>query len=600
MVGGSPRKLLLALACILCCAAFAPAFASAAGTGSIHGTVTEVGTDAPIEDSQVCAFEEGGEGVQACAETDDEGEYVVEELPEGDYTVEFTGSFCSAGNCAPEWGPKLYDEVLPGSEGGDPTPVHVTEGDRTQEIDAELELLGGIAGTVESASGPIPHTLVCVNSRTQYHPACAFTDEDGEYEVPELPPGEFDIDFTGRVCEAGGSGCSQESCEAGESCPRAYVEQFYEEELNNEVADLVEVHAGEVTEPIDATLVAGGRIEGTVTLAALGDPALSDVTACAFSDESFNGSCGSTNEAGKYVIEGLGEAPFMVEFKASCTEEPCPETYVEQFYDGEATEEEATQIQVTTGQATTGIDARMVLAHPQSPAFTTGPTLSGNPSVGSTLSCLAGTWSNFPTGSAYAWQRNGAAIMGQTGSTYVVGGADEGASLTCAVTVSNSAGSVSAASNSLSVPAHKDESKPAESTPPASSPPPPPKLGKATATGNATASGNTVTLSLKCTGKGACEGTLKLVYETKVKNAKGKTTLKKVTIATASFKLAAGKTKAIKAKLTSKGATLLAGAGKAGLKVKLTGSGVKARTLTVKAAARRSWSRRSGRSRSRT
>jgi hypothetical protein len=591
MVGSAPRKLLLALACVLCCAALAPALASAAGTGSIHGTVTEKGTPTPIVGTMVCALEQGGEEVLECAETDGEGEYVVENLPEGDYSVEFIGDDCSSGTCEPKWAMKFFDNVLPYNP---PTPVHVEEGDRTQEIDAELELNSSISGTVESASGPIPNTVVCVNSHTEYHPACAFTNDDGEYEVPDLPPGDFDVDFTGWVCEAGGSGCTQESCELGESCPRTYVEQYYGGRLNNEEAS-VTLSAGVPTSGIDATLVLGGRIEGTVTVAALGDPPLPGIIVCAFSDEAVNGSCGSTNAAGEYVIEGLAEAPFMVEFTEACPEEePCPGTWVTQYYDGKAEEEEADAIQVTTGDATTGIDASMVPANPQRPALMTAPALAGDPSVGSTLSCSEGAWSNYPTAIAYAWQRNGATIAGQSGSTYVVTSSDERTSLTCAVTVSNGAGSASATSNTLVVFPRVEETKPAENNPPpppssptptptpTPAPTPVPVKGQATAMGNATASGNTVTVSLKCNGQGACEGTLKLVYEAKVKNAKGKTTVKKVAIGSASFEIAVGKSKAIKVKLNSKGAAYLAEAGKQGLKVRLTGSGVKGRTLTIK------------------
>jgi len=484
---------------------------------------------------------------------------------------------------------KFFNNVLPYNP---PTPVHVVEGDRTQEIDAALELNSSIAGKVESASGPIPNALVCVNSHTEYYPACAFTNGDGEYEITNLPPGDFDVDFTGRVCEAGGSGCTQESCELGESCPRTYVEQYYGGRLNNEEAP-VTLTAGVPTSGIDATLVRGGRIEGTVTVAALGDPPLSGIVACAFSAEPVNGSCGSTNAAGEYVIEGLAEAPFTVEFKEACPEEePCPGTWVTQFYDGKAEEGEADAVQVTTGDATIGIDASMVPANSRRPAVTTAPALTGDPSVGSTLSCSDGEWSNYPTAITYAWQRNGAPIAGQSGGTYVVTSRDERASLTCAATVSNGAGSASATSNTLVVFPRMEEAKPAENNPPAPTPTPTPTpaptpvpvKGQATAVGNATASGNTVTVTLKCNGQGACEGTLKLVYEAKVKNADGKTTVKKVTIGNASFKLAAGKSKAIKVKLNSKGAAYLAEAGKQGLKVKLTGQGVKGRTLTIKPA----------------
>lgn len=225
--------------------------------------------------------------------------------------------------------------------------------------------------------------------------------------------------------------------------------------------------------------------------------------------------------------------------------------------------------------AITGIDASMLESAPKQPAFITGPVASGSPAVGATLSCLPGSWSNNPTSLTYAWLRNGVAIAGQTGSTYTVQSTDEGATLACGVTVANAAGSASQTSNSLAVPAK----------PPA---PAPVAKGKAIAAGTATTKGGKALVRLTCTGSGACKGTLKLVYEVKIKHGKhGKTKVSKVTIGTASFSIVAGDKKTVSVKLTKKGAGYLAKAGKHGLKVALSGSDVKARTLTVKASSKK-------------
>ena len=88
------------------------------------------------------------------------------------------------------------------------------------------------------------------------------------------------------------------------------------------------------------------------------------------------------------------------------------------------------------------------------PVNTAAVVLSGTPSLGQTLSCSPGSWSGSPTPScAYQWLRNGAAIGGATSTSYVVTTADQGCSLSCRVTATNSAGSASATSNALSVPA---------------------------------------------------------------------------------------------------------------------------------------------------
>ncbi len=74
------------------------------------------------------------------------------------------------------------------------------------------------------------------------------------------------------------------------------------------------------------------------------------------------------------------------------------------------------------------------------PANTSAPTLSGTPAPGQTLTCTPGTWSGNPSGFSYAWLRNGVPIAGQSGSTYVVQSADQGHSISCAVTAANVGG----------------------------------------------------------------------------------------------------------------------------------------------------------------
>ena len=85
------------------------------------------------------------------------------------------------------------------------------------------------------------------------------------------------------------------------------------------------------------------------------------------------------------------------------------------------------------------------------PANTAAPVASGSLTVGSTLSCTQGTWTNSPTSYAYQWQRGGANISGATSSSYVTVSADGGTSVGCLVTATNAAGSASQASNTLAI-----------------------------------------------------------------------------------------------------------------------------------------------------
>lgn len=85
------------------------------------------------------------------------------------------------------------------------------------------------------------------------------------------------------------------------------------------------------------------------------------------------------------------------------------------------------------------------------PVNTVAPVASGYIYFGTTLSCTTGTWTSITTATyTYQWKRNGSNISAATASTYVVAAADEGQSITCAVTATNTAGAGSpATSNAL-------------------------------------------------------------------------------------------------------------------------------------------------------
>ena len=86
------------------------------------------------------------------------------------------------------------------------------------------------------------------------------------------------------------------------------------------------------------------------------------------------------------------------------------------------------------------------------PANSVAPVASGSLTVGSTLSCTTGTWSNSPTSYAYTWLRGGTTISGATSASYVTVTADGGTSVGCAVIATNASGnSVSVASNTLAI-----------------------------------------------------------------------------------------------------------------------------------------------------
>ena len=264
-------------------------------TGIFDGNVFDSNTLVGLAGAEACATQEGGGPGQGCATTDGSGEFEVE-LPPGHYEVTFSH---------PGYLTQSFGEV------------EITEGGGS-DTDVDLEENGAIEGTVTDSGGdPIPDSLVCVNGTNgAYFNSCAFTDAEGEYAFGEIPPYEYEVEFTGQVCDSG-SGCEVEECVMGETCTRPYVPVIYEEGviLNNSEATIVQVAPGETVEGIDEELVAGGKIEGTVTLAGLADAPLAGIEVSA-GPESINARSESatTNAAGEYTIEGLAEGAFLVRF----------------------------------------------------------------------------------------------------------------------------------------------------------------------------------------------------------------------------------------------------------------------------------------------
>lgn len=71
------------------------------------------------------------------------------------------------------------------------------------------------------------------------------------------------------------------------------------------------------------------------------------------------------------------------------------------------------------------------------PVCSVAPAITGTTTVGQTLTCSTGTWSNTPDAYAYQWNRSGVAIIGATASTRVLAVGDVGATMTCTVKATN-------------------------------------------------------------------------------------------------------------------------------------------------------------------
>lgn len=109
---------------------------------------------------------------------------------------------------------------------------------------------------------------------------------------------------------------------------------------------------------------------------------------------------------------------------------------------------------------------------------------------------------------------------------------------------------------------------------------PEPKVGKLVVSGAGKVKSGKVTLSVRCSGAGKCSG--KVVLKAKVVKKK-----KPKTIGSKKFTLAKGKKSKLTVRLSKAAKKAISKAGKRGLKTSVSGTGVKAKKLTLKAAKRR-------------
>lgn len=333
--------MLLAATALLCAAAFAPAVASAAPTGSIEGTVIGADTQEGVEGVEVCAWplefpEEEGEEEEfwGCEFTDADGNYVIPTLAAGEYEIEFWAR--GTGYLS-----RYYPDFVTVGTGA------------VTGIDIELSRAATIEGTVTRSSDeePVEEVEVCAwGIEEEEFGGCAETSFDGTYEL-EVPPGEWGVEFW-----PGWTG-------------QNLTYQYFNHRDRWSEADPVPVEEGETVEEIDAELDPGATISGRVSSASTG-AGLEEIIVCAID--------GLTDELTvcAWTFEGEYEIPFLpagqdkVAFSLDRNEWFGVEFFEDadgfptQFWNNQTTLAAANTIPLGVGQAISGIDARLGTAPP--------------------------------------------------------------------------------------------------------------------------------------------------------------------------------------------------------------------------------------------
>jgi hypothetical protein len=368
--------------------------ATLVAAGRIEGTLTAEGEALPS--GEICAYKPDGIRV-ACAHVAGESGYRIRDLTPGSYVVEFTAH----GHL-----PKYSGGV---KEFSDATPVMVQAG-APASASADLESEPGISGTVTAldTGEPIEGVQVCVEAQGAARGiGCATTDEDGKYTF-YLFPGTYRVRF--EIDD--------------------YVTQYYDDVVDSADATTVTTTYGSLVRGVDAALEDAGSITGHVATID-GQADLGDVEVCALGASSEE-CVGARQQTGAYEFRRLAPGSYKVRFSL--------ERHFTQYFDDKATEAEAQSVTVTAGHETSGVDATLVAE--EAPTNVIPPLLSGVAKIGEALSCSSGVWSGNPPIFTYEyfWFRGEEEIEGAESSTYRLGIADAGESISCAVVVTNTAG----------------------------------------------------------------------------------------------------------------------------------------------------------------
>jgi hypothetical protein len=300
------KFLAVGLACfLLFCIVPASALA-----GSISGTVTVEG-QVPAEMVVVCALGSGPSNPCEAAEPD--GHYTISNVPADEYAVEFRGGkyVTQFWNDKPNWG--SADEF------------QLAEDQDLTGIDADLVTGSEVKGKITAVGGsPIPQAQACLREvGGNGHAICAQANAEGEYAITSIAPDTYKLYF-----------------EEPQGGPE-YLVNYWPEKATYDEAEVLQIGSDETMEA-NASLVAAGRIEGTLTTE--GEvPSFGEI--CALKPNGTRVACGYAAGDSAYRIGSLAPGSYIVRFFVV--------GYRTQFSGGVTEFFYATPVTVQAGAATT-------------------------------------------------------------------------------------------------------------------------------------------------------------------------------------------------------------------------------------------------------
>jgi Carboxypeptidase regulatory-like domain len=342
--------------------------------GSITGTVAD-SSGTGVTGIQACAYDDQdsyGYGAYGCATSGSGGTYTIPGLPTGAYKIEFTDPSNTY----------LYTWYGGTSTSGASTPVNVTAPNTTTATNTTLQAsssAGSISGTVTAGSQPVsdvPVYLYDAGGNELNEAYETSTAADGTYSFTGLLPGTYKVWFAPETNLAW---------------------QFYSGQPTMATANTVTVGTSQNVQNINAALVTGGKITGTVTDAATKAP-VADVGVEVLDSTGFLLGYTTTDPSGSYALAGIPTGSYEVEFVPLENVAAGGLSYADQYYSNADTLQQATKVSVTAPSTTGSINAALTTSAAQTPAqvtntvtnTVTGPTVTNTVTVVQTPPTVSG------------------------------------------------------------------------------------------------------------------------------------------------------------------------------------------------------------------
>jgi len=261
--------------------------------GSISGTATRRVDSSPVNGLRVYAE---APNYRVSTNTTPEGRYIFRALPPDRYrihAVPLDESYVSV----------YFDDVF------DPAQSAFLTLERQQRItgiDFRLRHGGMISGRVYARKNREPLAglkVIAEKQKASDPPLYAYTDADGFYTLRGLPDGLYTAE-TGLLGEPAGSVKPR----------RRYLTQYYRDRFDRELSEKLRIGSGNSITGIDFSLVAGGKISGTVRSRYSNRPIfgaeviLQEVTTTLLNPPRVN-----TDKEGHYFLEDVPPGEYIVD-----------------------------------------------------------------------------------------------------------------------------------------------------------------------------------------------------------------------------------------------------------------------------------------------